>query len=103
MPNLRSQFDEIVSLGPDVLYNIMEIGSNAISGRDPLCLADDVFELAQSFSARGVRTSHGSYCVDIFSRTFETGRRDSRFARILTTGWSRTIYSWAKLHNRQPA
>ena len=49
----RSHFDEIVSRGPDVLY--VEIGTIDISGRDPLDLADEVFELARSFSARGVR------------------------------------------------
>ena len=50
---LRSHFDEIVSRGPDVLY--VEIDSIDISGRDPLDLADEVFELARSFLARGVR------------------------------------------------
>ena len=50
---LPSHFGEIVSRGPDVLY--VEIGTIDISGRDPLDLADEVFELARSFSARGVR------------------------------------------------
>ena len=50
---LRSHFDEIVSRCPDVLY--VEIGTLDISGRDPLELADEVFELARSFSARVVR------------------------------------------------
>ena len=45
----------------------MEIGCIDNSGRDPLYLAAEVFELARSFSARGGRVAvrHGGYlaCV----------------------------------------
>ena len=76
VPQLRSQFDEIVSQGPDVLY--VEIGTIDISGRDPLYLADEVFELARSFSARVVRMV---VIAQIFvSRNLAIGRRDSRVA-----------------------
>ena len=51
-----------------------EIGTIDISGRDPLDLADEVFELGRSFSVRGVRR------VDIFFRNLVIGRRDYRVA-----------------------
>ena len=75
LPQLRSQFDDIVSRGPNVLY--MEIGCIDISGRDPLSLATKVFELARSFSARGVRRV---VIGQIFFRNLAIGRRDSRVA-----------------------
>ena len=66
---LRSHCDEIVSRGPDVLY--VEIGTIDISGGDPLDLADEVFELAKSFSARGVRRV---VIAQIFIRNLAIGR-----------------------------
>ena len=75
LAQLRSQFDDIVSRGPHVLY--MEIGCIDISGQDPLSLAAEVFDLAWSFFSRGVcRVVIGQ----IFSRNLAAGRPDSRVA-----------------------
>ena len=76
VPQLRSQFDKIVSRGPDVLH--VEIGTIDISGRDPLYLADEVFQLALSFSARGVRRV--VIAQIFFLRNLAIGRRDLRVA-----------------------
>ena len=86
---LRSHFDEIVSRGPDVLY--VEIGTIDISGRDPLDLADEVFELARSFSARGVRRV---VIAQIFVlEIWQLAAAIPALRQILTNVWSRTIYA----------
>ena len=72
---LRSHFDEIVYRGQDVLY--VEIVTIDISRRHPLDIADEVFELARSFSARGVRRV---VIAQIFVRNLTIGRRDYRVA-----------------------
>ena len=86
---LRSHFDEIVSRGPDVLY--VEIGTIDVSGRDPLDLTDEVFELARSFSARGVRRV---VIAQIFVlEIWQLAAAILALRQILTNVWSRTIYA----------
>ena len=75
VPKLRQKIDEIVSRRPYVLF--IEIGTNDVSGRDPLRLADEVFELARSLVARGVRRVVIS---QMFFRNLNIGRRDVRVA-----------------------
>ena len=55
MPNLWANFSDILVKSPDVVY--AEICSNDIArGRDPISLADDVFQFANCLLAHGVKT-----------------------------------------------
>ena len=67
----------------------MEIGCIDISGRDPLSLAAEVFELARSFSARGGRVVIGQ----IFFRNLAAAIPALR--PILTNAGLHTIYACA--------
>ena len=55
MPNLWANFSDMSVKSPDVVY--AEICSNDIAGgRDPISLADDVFQFANCLLAHGVKT-----------------------------------------------
>ena len=55
MPKLWANFSDILVKSPDVVY--AEICSNDIArGRDPISLADDVFQFANGLLAHGVKT-----------------------------------------------
>ena len=55
MQKLWSKFSDILVKSPDVVY--AEICSNDIvGGRDPISLADDVFQFANCLLAHGVKT-----------------------------------------------
>ena len=55
MPKLWAKFSDVLVKSPDIVY--AEICSNDIvGGRDPISLADDVFQFANCLLAHGVKT-----------------------------------------------
>ena len=55
MPKLWKKISDILIASPDIVY--AEISSNDIAvGRDPLSLADDVYNFANALLANGIRT-----------------------------------------------
>ena len=74
MPNLWANFSDILVKSPDVVY--AEICSNDIArGRDPISLADDVFQFANCLLAHGVKTV-------VLSQVFFRDSANSRYATI---------------------
>ena len=74
MPNLRANFSDILVKSPDVVY--AEICSNDIArGRDPIFLADDVFQFANCLLAHGVKTV-------VLGQVFFRDSANSRYATI---------------------
>ena len=83
MPNLWANFPDILVKSPDVVY--AEICSNDIArGRDPISLADDVFQFANCLLAHGVTTVVLGQVFFLEIRL----NRGTRLSRILT------IVSW---------
>ena len=74
MPNLWANFSDILVKSPDVVY--AEICSNDIArGRDPISLADDVFQFANCLLAHGVTTV-------VLGQVFFRDSANSRYATI---------------------
>ena len=83
MPNLWANFSDILVKSPDVVY--AEICSNDIArSRDPISLADDVFQFANCLLAHGVTTVVLGQVFFLEIRL----TRGTRLSRILT------IVSW---------
>ena len=80
MPNLWANFSDILVKSPDVVY--AEICSNDIArGRDPISLADDVFQFANCLLAHGVTMKRYSY----HRTAFAIGQDDQHSGQVTRT------------------